>query len=438
MKVIHQKNFFSHFGAFESTKIHGSGTDVLETTRHLAKWREDLDLLRATGLHDLRYSAPWHRIERTPGEFDFSWMDQPMRHMRQHGMRPVIDLLHHTSFPDWLENGFANSEFPAAFCRYVEAFAARYEWVDRYTIFNEPLATTLLCSYTGDWYPHYRSETEFVHMGVNVCRAIRMADRSLRRIRRDFCSVYIDTCEHHSALDRRSERWVAFANDRRFWMLDLVLGQIGAKHPLAGYLASHGVSADELREFADDPVKIDVLGLDSYPHSEMEWYWSRQLKRANIGPPAPRPLGFAKVAEQYVDRYRLPVMLSETNIRGTVTDRLTWLRFMHEQCESLVNGGVDFRGFCWYPSIDSTDWCYLCTRATGTVDPQGVWYLDDERETRFPSELSMWYSQLARGLATARDLPAYRFLAPLDRELAGYQRLMAHWEDWREAEEIAA
>src|SRR4051812_12411909 len=92
-----------HYGSFESTKIHGSGTDILGTTRHIDRWREDLDLLLESGITDLRYSIPWHRIEQQRGHFDFSWTDGPMEHMRRNGMKPVVDLLHHTSFPDWLE-----------------------------------------------------------------------------------------------------------------------------------------------------------------------------------------------------------------------------------------------------------------------------------------------------------------------------------------------
>src|SRR5438270_715299 len=138
-----------HLGAFESTRIHGFNTDVLETTRHLSQWREDLDLLLGAGLRTLRYSAPWHRIERTRGEFDFSWLDGPMKHMRENGMRPIMDLVHHTSFPDWLAGGFANPEFPSLYARFVEQFIQRYEWVDSVTLFNEPLATTLMCSWIG-------------------------------------------------------------------------------------------------------------------------------------------------------------------------------------------------------------------------------------------------------------------------------------------------
>ncbi len=428
--------YFPHFGAFESTKIHGSGMDIIETTGHLEQWREDLDLLFASGMKNLRYSAPWHRIEASPGVFDFSWIDQPMRHMRQMGMKPVIDLLHHTSFPDWLDSGFANPLFPEFFLRFAEAFARRYEWVDSYTIFNEPLATTLLCSYTGDWYPHQHSDDAFVRMGKNVAKAMLLVETRLRQIQPTFSHVYIDTCEYHTAIDRKSEKYVEFANMRRFWMLDLVLGRITPDHPFKPYLTKHGLTEEDTSLFMDNGVKVDVLGLDSYPHSEMEWYWCKKLGRANIGPPVPRPIGFAGVAEQYVERYSLPVMLSETNIRGTVSDRLTWLRFMHEQCETLVHSGVDFRGFCWYPSIDSTDWSNLCTSCTGEIDPQGIWYLDDQRTTRFCSELSVWYARLASGLATARDLPAYRFLAPLDKDLSGYEKLMAHWDRWLEVPEF--
>src|SRR4051812_9121207 len=145
-----------HYGAFESTRIHGCGTDVLETTRHIERWEHDLDLLRQSGIKDLRYPIPWHRIERQPGVFDFGWIDGPMEYIRRHGMDPVVDLLHHTSFPDWLEDGFANSQFPELYTRFVQKFLARYEWVDRYTVFNEPFATTMLCTSIGAWYPHHR------------------------------------------------------------------------------------------------------------------------------------------------------------------------------------------------------------------------------------------------------------------------------------------
>ena len=87
---------FPHLGAFESTRIHGSGKDILGTTRHIELWQQDLELLRTGGISELRYSIPWHRIEGSPGVFDWRWMDGPMRFLELHGMDPIVDPLHHT------------------------------------------------------------------------------------------------------------------------------------------------------------------------------------------------------------------------------------------------------------------------------------------------------------------------------------------------------
>lgn len=422
---------YPHLGAFESTKIHGTGEDILGTTRHDERWQHDLDLLHGAGVRQLRYSVPWHRIERTPGVFDWSWMDGPMGYLETHGMVPILDPLHHTSFPDWLEDGFANPEFPALYERFILELAGRYPWADHYTIFNEPLPTTLFCSYTGLWYPHQCSDAEFVAMSVNVGRAICQATQSLARRNPRACFVHVDTCESHRALDRRSERWVRFADARRFFLHDLILGRIDRGHPLMPYLRAHGFRPEDQAWFQDNPGRIDVLGLDYYFHSEMEWYWDRTMGRANISFPCRSPRGFAEVGLDYVEQFRVPVMLTETNIRGTVQDRLTWLRFMREQSDLLAVRGVDFRGFCWYPSIDSTDWCHCCTKCTYSVDPQGIWWLDDERWERHASELSECYALLAQGKASTHELPAYEFGAPLDRDLVGFRKLMRHWTDWR-------
>lgn len=55
---------------FESTHIFGSGTDVLATTKHYERVEHDLWLARLTGMREMRYSAPWHTIERVTGTYD--------------------------------------------------------------------------------------------------------------------------------------------------------------------------------------------------------------------------------------------------------------------------------------------------------------------------------------------------------------------------------
>ena len=113
---------------------------------------------------------------------------------------------------------------------------------------------------------------------------------------------------------------------------------------------------------------------------------------------------------------------------------MTWLKHMEEQCGRLLRGGIDFRGFCWYPSIDCTDWSAACTKLTGVVDPQGIWSLDASRWQRSTTELSRYYAGLAAGAITWRELPAYAFSPQLSEGLRGYMKLMRHWPEWIELE----
>ena len=111
---------YVHLGGFESTHIFGTGQDVLGGTRHIDFWKEDLERLRRAGITTLRYSVPWHRIERARNVFDWTWIDGPLRFMHETGMRAILDPLHHTSFPTWLTNGFLDPEFPSLYCRFLD------------------------------------------------------------------------------------------------------------------------------------------------------------------------------------------------------------------------------------------------------------------------------------------------------------------------------
>ncbi len=197
-------------------------------------------MLRQAGIRELRYPVPWHRIERDFGHWDWGWLDGPMEAMFRLGMRPILDPLHHVSFPNWLEDGFLHPEFPALYCRFLIELARRYPWVEHYTVFNEPLPTVLHCSHNGQWYPHHRSDSHFVRMAANAARAICLATAELRSFNSRVQLVHIDTCEHHRALDRQAEMWVEHANHRRFLFHDLVLGRIGRTHPLLPYLMDNG------------------------------------------------------------------------------------------------------------------------------------------------------------------------------------------------------
>lgn len=413
---------------FESTHIFGCDTDVLETTKHAYLVERDLDLAAASGMRTMRYSVPWHRIERLKGKYDWRWMDRAMAHIRAVGIDPILDPLHHTSFPSWLSAGFANPEFADRYLRFVTAVADRYPWARKYTVINEPFVTTWFCGHEATWYPCFKGDAAFVPMLMNVAEAMVNVSRMLVERDPNVCLVHVDAAEKHRSADVVSTRHAEHHNLLRFVVPDLILGRVDDSHPLYGYLKQNGADDERLEAFRRAPARIDVLGLDYYSHCELEWCRQGRIL------PNQAPEGLVPTALEYAERYRLPVMLTETNIRGFISDRITWLKFMTEQCEQIETKvkeiGLGFEGFCWYPFVDSTDWCSLVKKARGHIDPQGVYWLSEGTMERNSSELSDLYTALATGQITSADIPAYRFLPPVDHQLAGFMPMMDHWE-WK-------
>jgi beta-glucosidase len=88
--------------------------------------------------------------------------------------------------------------------------------------------------------------------------------------------------------------------------------------------------------------------------------------------------------------------------------------------------GVDLRGMCWFPFVDSCDWDSLLQRAECHVDPVGVYWVDGSGERR-PSVMSESYSAAAKG-EPASQLPAYHWRQPVAAWLRGWEPQIAHWQ----------
>lgn len=199
------------------------------------------------------------------------------------------------------------------------------------------------------WYPHLRSDAAFVAMTVNVCRAICAGAAALLKRNAAVQFVHIDTCEFHTATHESAEATAPFGNLRRFLFHDLITGRVNAAHPLADYLARYGFTPAGGDWFRENATAIHILGLDYYVHSELQWSPNQDSPSSPHHGIPDSLRGFAAIAQEYVNRYQVPIMLGETNLRGAVSDRLTWLKLMEEQCEALVAANIDFRGFCWSP-----------------------------------------------------------------------------------------
>jgi beta-glucosidase len=115
-----------------------------------------------------------------------------------------------------------------------------------------------------------------------------------------------------------------------------------------------------------------VLGNDYYITNEHRvaadghTYWAGEI------------FGYNEITRQYYDRYRLPVMHTETNLReGPHGDEaVQWLRKQFANVLRVRNSGVPTIGFTWYSLTDQVDWDSALREDNGNVNALGLYDLD--------------------------------------------------------------
>jgi beta-glucosidase/6-phospho-beta-glucosidase/beta-galactosidase len=81
-------------------------------------------------------------------------------------------------------------------------------------------------------------------------------------------------------------------------------------------------------------------------------------------------LGYYPITRQYFDRYRLPVMHTETNY--THPEAVGWLKKQWANVHLLKQDGVPLLGFTWYSLQDQVDWDTGLRENNGRVNALGL------------------------------------------------------------------
>ena len=356
--------------------------DEYQLMGHYEHWREDLALARELGVGAMRWGVPWYRVEPLEGEFDWRWTDAVIPYMVEElGINPIIDLMHY-GCPFWLRREFASAEYPEAVAAYAGAFASRYRGLVRwYTPLNEPIVTALFCGKRGVWPPYLRGDSGYVRILLQVIRGIERTCETLRAVDPNCVLVHVEA----SGLSRTArEDLAAIAleeQSRSFLPCDLLAGHVGPEHPLFPWLVRSGASPDELADIAAAGIPVDVLGLNFYPQ------WSTtQLYIDRRGRLAYRPVeqdgsGFVSLIESYYQRYRVPIIVTETSARGPEEVRARWLEASVAAIRALRARGVPVVGYTWFPLFTMVDWRYRFGR--GPVEEYrldlGLYALGSER-----------------------------------------------------------
>jgi beta-glucosidase len=343
--------------------------DQMAECRHYDRWREDFELALALGCRHLRYGPPYYRMHLGPGRYDWSFTDEVLPVMRELGITPILDLCHF-GVPDWIGD-FQNADWPHHFAEYAGAIGERYPWIRLFTPVNEMYITAEFSGYDGWWNERLSSHQGFVGALKTVTRASLEAMLAIVAVRPDALFIHAESSEHTHANHPDLVAEAEMFNERRFLTLDLICGsRISAG--MFAYLRDNGMSeAEYARLRSIDLTEHFILGHDYYVTNE-HLLVAPEIRRA-----AREVFGYAPVALAYHERYRLPIMHTETNlIDGGGGEAAIWLWKTWANIQMLRRMGVPICGMTWYSLTDQIDWDVALREKNGTVNALGLYDLD--------------------------------------------------------------
>lgn len=336
--------------------------DEYALTQHYDHWRADLDHAAALGIQAIRWGIPWYRVQPKPNQWDWRWVDQVLDYMvNEKGLIPILDLMHYGT-PLWLENSFINTRYPELVATYAGAVAARYKSLVRYyTPLNEPTVNAEWCGYLGHWPPYLTGDDGYVKVLMALAKGIVFTVQALRAEQPEMQTIQVEALRYHWSTTAGAELPLVFVNDQQYLAFDLVTGRVDDAHPLHGYLVRHGVTAAELSWLREQAVQFDVLGANFYPWSYGEVARSRagHFQRREQHVPC---AALGEVLRTAYARYGLPLLVTETSLRGDLAQRRQWLDETIECVAELRQAGIPVIGYTWFPLFTMIDWLYRTGR----------------------------------------------------------------------------
>jgi beta-glucosidase len=344
--------------------------DEMAKCNHYEKWSEDFDRVEEIGACFLRYGVPIHRVFVAPERYDWSFSDRVFSDLRRRHILPIADLCHF-GVPDWIGN-FQNPDFPELLAQYADAFARRFPWIQLYTPVNEMFICAVFSASFGWWNEQLQNDRAFVTALKHIVHANVLAMHAILKVRPDAIFIQSESSEYFHAENPDAIKPAEIMNAKRFLSLDLNYGR-RVDSEMYEFLMDNGMTRDEYHFFLHNNLKHHcIMGNDYYITNEHRVMPDGRMTAAG------EVFGYDEITTQYFDRYRLPVMHTETNFtegpRGD--EAVYWLWKEWANVLRVRNNGIPVVGFTWYSLTDQVDWDTALRENNGTVNALGLYDLD--------------------------------------------------------------
>ena len=355
---------------------------------HLARFDEDVALMKQLGLAAYRFGVDWSRCEPRDGVFDEAAIARYGRMcatLRKNGIEPILTFFHWSSPDDvWVRgreehSGWYVPETAARFGRFVaHVMPSLAEHVRVYVTLNEPnvfvfggFAEGLLCP------GHRRPDADLFRVLRTQFLAHVEARRAIRAVRPDALVGLANNCTLFEPYDDSHvlERVVAAFFEEGFtWsFLDA---------PLTGTIVHRTRSGSIARETIPGlEGSVDFVGVNYYERNFVRLPHGVDLRRPELvadhhgerenWPRESYPLGFLETLRTVHRRYGLPIYVTE-NGRAHVDDRER-TRFLRDHLAVVGRAlaeGIRVEGFLYWSLLDNQEW------ANGFLPRFGLYEVD--------------------------------------------------------------
>jgi beta-glucosidase/6-phospho-beta-glucosidase/beta-galactosidase len=195
-------------------------------------------------------------------------------------------------------------------------------------------------------------------------------------------------------------------NSERFLSLDLNYGR-RVDSEMYRYILDNGMTEEEYDFFLNHRMKQHcIMGNDYYVTNE------HHVAADGSTSASGEVFGYNEITRQYYQRYRLPVMHTETNLKqGPEGDEaVKWLKKEWANVLRVRNDGTPILGFTWYSLTDQVDWDTALRENNGTVNPLGLFDLN-----RNPRPVGQAYKQLIADWREVLPTQSVCLVVPIER-----------------------
>ncbi|MDB6122422.1 MAG: hypothetical protein JWQ71_1415 [Pedosphaera sp.] len=344
--------FFAGFECATGYNAHGEWIDQIAATQHDRFAEEDYRRLREVGICAAREGVRWPCVD-SRGHYDFSSVMPFLKASQNNNIEVIWDLFHY-GYPDDID--IFSEDFIKRFADYCYATARFIQSHQAgpyyFTPVNEPSFLSWAAGEVGRFAPHCTGRSWdlkiiLARAGIQGINAIRAVIPDARIVNVDpICHVVPpkDGPELHAETGHFNQVAV-------FESFDMLGGLL---MPELGGSRNH----------------LDIVGIN--------YYWTNQWELGKDEHPLahddPRLCPLSSLVRRTWERYGGDVLITETTHVDDM--RSSWVDYVANEAETLLDEGVPLRGVCLYPILGMPEW-----HAREQWTPMGLWDLSEEQKT---------------------------------------------------------